>query len=372
MRLHRTAAALLAVAVVTLGAVGPHPATAERPPRPARERPHPTVVDPGHRPWGEALGPHEVEALQHRARGRRSTPPVTTGNVLLRNGRLTALPDVPGAELTAHRGLNDRGQTVGPYIDADGTPHGFLHTPSHKRDGRFRTIDIPGAQFAVPYDVNNRGQIVGIYVDEGAAPGPDGLFPPGAQHAFLWDRGKVTIVDPPDTVNAPNAYSINDRGQIVGVRIDPSGNQIGFLHQPDGRYVTLDPPGAAESKAFGINDRGQVVGPYLDDSAVPGPDGLYPAGSLHGYLWDHGRYKRLDVPGARATVAAGINDRGDVVGEVKDANGRIRGFARLGGRYRFVDGPGDGNTSLAVDINDRGDILIPAPGVVEGLVDLVE
>jgi hypothetical protein len=42
--------------------------------------------------------------------------------------------------------------------------------------------------------------------------------------------------------------------------------------------------------------------------------GRYPALSLHGYMWDGGRYERLDVPGARATAAADINNRGDVVG----------------------------------------------------------
>jgi hypothetical protein len=94
--------------------------------------------------------------------------------------------------------------------------------------------------------------------------------------------------------------------------------------------------------------------------------------SLHGYLWEGGRYERLDVPGTRATAAADINNRGDVVGEVKDADGRIRGFARLGGRYRFVDGPGEGNTSYPIHVNDQGDILVPAPGTIEGLVDLVE
>jgi hypothetical protein len=60
------------------------------------------------------------------------------------------------------------------------------------------------------------------------------------------------------------------------------------------------------------------------------------------------------------------------VGEVKDAHGRIRGFARLRGRYTFVDGPGEGNTSFPIHVNDRGDMLIPAPGTIEGLVDLVQ
>jgi hypothetical protein len=111
---------------------------------------------------------------------------------------------------------------------------------------------------------------------------------------------------------------------------------------------------------------------YLDDDAVPGPDGRYPRRSLHGYLWDRGRYERLDVPHARATAAADINNRGDVVGEVKDADGRIRGFARLRARYTFVDGPGEGNTSFPIHVNDRGDMLVPAAGTIEGLVDLVK
>jgi hypothetical protein len=156
------------------------------------------------------------------------------------------------------------------------------------------------------------------------------------------------------------------------VRVDESGNQIGFLRQPDGRYVTIDPPGAAQTRRSASTTGGQVVGIYLDDDAVPGPDGLYPARSLYGYLWDRGRYQRLDVPGARATAAADINNRGHVVGDVKDADGGMRGFVRLRGRYRFVDGPGVGNTSFPIHVNDRGDMLIPAPGAIEGLVDLVE
>jgi uncharacterized membrane protein len=320
--------------------------------------------------------------LSPDARGRRPTPGVTTGNVLLRNGRFTSLPDAPGAQVTVHRGLNDRGpdrgclhrrrRRIGPdgLYPADAV-HGFIYTPSHSRNPRFETLDIPGAQYAVPYDINNRGQIVGVYLDEGVVPGPDGLPPPGAQHAFLWDRGEVTVIDPPDTVNAPNAYSINDRGEIVGVRVVADVGQVGFVRQPDGRYVTLDPPGGAENKALGINDRGQVVGAYLDDGAEPGPDGLFAAGTIHGYMWDDGRYTRLDVPGARATVAEDIDNRGQIVGDVKDAAGRIRGFLRTRGTYTLVDAPGDRTDSIAIHTNDRGDILIPAPGTIEAVSNIV-
>jgi uncharacterized membrane protein len=172
--------------------------------------------------------------------------------------------------------------------------------------------------------------------------------------------------------HAPNAYSINDRGDIVGVRVVADGGRLGYLHQPDGRYVTLDPPGGAENKALGINDRGQVVGAYLDDGAEPGPDGLYVAGTIHGYRWDDGRYTRLDVPGARATVAEDIDNRGQIIGDVKDAAaGRIRGFLRTRGTYSLVDGPGDRSDSIAIHTNDRGDILIPVPGTIEAVSNIV-
>ncbi|MGH9225644.1 MAG: hypothetical protein ACRD2W_18085 [Acidimicrobiales bacterium] len=108
---------------------------------------------------------------------------------------------------------------------------------------------------------------------------------------------------------------------LAGSRHFADGTQLGYLRQPDGDYVTLDPPGGAESKALGINNRCRIVG------------------------------------------------------EVKDAGGRIRGFlhglARWWWTYRLVDGPGNPGESMAIDINDRGDILIPAPGSIEHLVDLV-
>jgi hypothetical protein len=339
-----------------------------------------------------AAGDAPMEMARPQAGGRRPDPQATSGNLLVHDGRFRSLPDAPGALITVHRGLDGLGRTVGTYIDDGAVPgpdgffpaetiHGFVYD-----HGRFRTIDIPGL-VAFPYDINNRGQIVGVYVDPNAVPGPDGLPPPGAQHAFLWERGRVTIIDPPDTVYAPNAYSINDRGQVVGVRIGADGHQIGFLRQNDGTYVDLDPPGASENKALGINDRGEVVGAYLDDGAEPGPDGLYDPGTVHGYRWQDGRYTRLDVPGARASVAFDIDNRGRIVGDFKDADGQIRGFihddtgSRSGpdghgrrdrrDRYTVIDGPGERSDTLIIHNNDRGDAVIPAPGTIDAIENIV-
>jgi len=69
--------------------------------------------------------------------------------------------DVPGANYTEAIGINNTGQIVGRYDDADGTPHGFLRDV----DGSFTTLDVPGARFTFAIGINDAGQIVGLYLD---------------------------------------------------------------------------------------------------------------------------------------------------------------------------------------------------------------
>ena len=68
-------------------------------------------------------------------------------------------------------------------------------------------------------------------------------------------------------------------------------------------FTTIDVPGAVATLAQGINDHGQIVGEYLDGITGPG----------HGPLLD-GTFTTIDVPGASFTVARGINNRGQIVG----------------------------------------------------------
>ena len=73
-------------------------------------------------------------------------------------------------------------------------------------------------------------------------------------------------------------------------------------------FTTIDIPGATVIQAFGINNRGQIVGRYI------------PVGGrfLRSYVLDHGTFTTIDAPGAGSagTVLSGINDRGDIVGNV--------------------------------------------------------
>ena len=43
-------------------------------------------------------------------------------------------------------------------------------------------------------------------------------------------------------------------------------------------------------------------------------------------MYRHGQLTTIDYPGAQATAAVGINERGDIVGGYIDAAGKPRGY----------------------------------------------
>jgi hypothetical protein len=71
-------------------------------------------------------------------------------------------------------------------------------------NGVFTTIDVPGAVRTQPFVINTRGQMVGAYQDAKGTP-----------HGVLVDKGVFTPIDPPGAFQT-TAVDMNDRGQIVG------------------------------------------------------------------------------------------------------------------------------------------------------------
>jgi probable HAF family extracellular repeat protein len=117
-----------------------------------------------------------------------------------------------------------------------------------------------------------------------------------------------------------------------------------------GRYRTFRFPGARSTLAAKINDGGQITGTYSNTADDPRENPT-------GFLRDaRGRYTRIAVPGAVTTTAVGVNNRGQVVGQYQDADGRIHGYVWERGRITTIDVPGAAASSL-VDINDRGQLL---------------
>jgi probable HAF family extracellular repeat protein len=174
------------------------------------------------------------------------------------NGEYTLL-DVPGANLTRARGINDDGDVVGGYRDSiTGRYHGFHW---EETDGLFSTIDVPFPDATTTIEllrVNNAGQMVGTYLN-GSVPAHD--------HGFLYDNGVFTSIDVPDAEGTIPA-GINDQGQIVGFYTDTLGSHHGFLLD-NGTFTTIDAPfpGVILTDAYGINNQGQVVGRFITNGS---------------------------------------------------------------------------------------------------------
>ncbi len=255
----------------------------------------------------------------------------------------TTSPHVPTASLAAHDeyvvidlgtlggsfsrpgeagAINTSGQVVGVSTTATGETHAFLWN-------RGVMIDL-GAPGEVSYAdaINEKGQVIGSWYSD--------CTPSCARGGFVWERGVRTDLD-----MVPSA--INDVGQIVGY--SPGFPGHGYLWERD---VTTDL--GTLTLPFAINNAGQIVG-----SNGTGP--------LQALLWERGVVTELGTLGGPSSQARAINNRGQVVGNVRTATGEYHAFlwhmgaptdlGTLGGAYSSV-APGD---NVPGAINDQGLIV---------------
>ena len=272
-------------------------------------------------------------------------PPANTFHAfLLDDGEFITI-DPPGAsgELTFAIGINDHVRSWATTLDACGTLHGFLRD----RKGVFTTIDHPDSPLGTAaLDINNRGQIVGTYADAEET-----------THGFLLDKGVFTAIDFPGA-SFTEAVGINGRGQIVGFYLDAEGTIHGFLRdrgrgarRDEGVFTTIELPGALATSADDINNRGQIVGTYSEVSNTR------PLDAPRAYLLDDGAFTLIDAFGAENTQIGRINDRGEFVGAYFDAGGPTLGFLRdRKGVFTTIEVPGAEQTGAA-GINNRGQIV---------------
>jgi probable HAF family extracellular repeat protein len=161
--------------------------------------------------------------------------------------------------------------------------------------------------------INDGGQIVG-FAENGAL---DSTCPPGTTNnrialPVLWEKGTAKALPLVGNDTDGDAFWINDQGQAVGY----SGNCTTALHGVSWENGIVSPlldlgTGAI---AQGINNRGQIVG------QVGSPDGT----TFYAAVWQNGADGAVTnlrtPPGDAAAFASGINDRGQVVGSSLDSN----------------------------------------------------
>jgi probable HAF family extracellular repeat protein len=129
--------------------------------------------------------------------------------------------DATSAGETFATGINNVGQIVGYYIDGLGT-HGFLYNPN---SGTYTTLDAPGSVngpgglIGTPASgINDAGQIVGRYEDANLK-----------IHGFLYSNGSYITLDDPLAPAITLAFGINDAGQIAGTYHSIQNSTHGFL-----------------------------------------------------------------------------------------------------------------------------------------------
>jgi probable HAF family extracellular repeat protein len=199
-------------------------------------------------------------------------PASESGFVRDERGRLTVF-DVPGARGTEAVKINDRGQIAGSYsqdtpiVNDSARSRGYLMD----RGGTVVTIDVPGAEAGTAAGgLNNRGQVVGCFFDAD-----------GTRHGFIWERGRITRVDMPGA-ESTTLIDINDRGQIVGQFVAGGGTTLGSFLWEKGRFTRIAAPGAPITAPFDVNNRGQIAGATLDAPDLTGARGFVLRSGVNG------------------------------------------------------------------------------------------
>jgi hypothetical protein len=161
-------------------------------------------------------------------------------------------------------------------------------------------------------------------------------------NGFSYASGVYTDVIVPGATAGTTAYGLNTAGDIVGSFADNVG-QHGFLYTlTSNSYTTLDVPGATATLAVGINDSNTITFEWVNGSFV-----------FSGAILKSHHYTILNVPGMSQSKARGINVHGWIDFNAQDPSGVWHGFLYKNGTFTQFDVANATNT-YSFGINSSG------------------
>jgi probable HAF family extracellular repeat protein len=222
-----------------------------------------------------------------------------------------------------------------------------------------------GGSFSEGHGLNNSSSVPGQAFVSGDT----------ALHAFLWRKGTITdlgTLGGPDSLVSIANHSINQKDAVVGVSElstpDPNGEDfcglgtflicLPFVWE-NGAMAPLPTLGGNNGQASGINNQGQIAGQV--EAASPDPCSPF-ALQIEAVIWKDGEIQQILPPldgGSTATGASAINDNGDVVGLSGCITTVVHGVLWHHGKPIDLGtlGGSIGLPSIPFDINNRGQIV---------------
>jgi probable HAF family extracellular repeat protein len=163
----------------------------------------------------------------------------------------------------------------------------------------------------------------------------------GDYHAFLWVSGLMSDLGVSASSYESQTGKINSSGVIAGTQTGGAGTQASYWS--GGAYSSL---GGVGSSASGINDAGQIVGQLTaansQGHAFRASGGsIQDLGTLQGGTWS----SAYDINSGGSAVGYGDTPNGSFRGFVTNADGGMSALGTLGGR-----------NSYAMAINDAGQV----------------
>ncbi|NOG55425.1 MAG: hypothetical protein HND57_14075 [Planctomycetes bacterium] len=297
-----------------------------------------------------------------------------TAPLMAQHGRDTVLTDLGtlGGSTSRAFAINDSGYVTGGADLEDGVWHTFASCGCQMLD----LGSLDGYRYSFGNDINNKGQIVGqsYYLYDGEATvwsfchieslglygnnprsearaiNNDGNIVGYAwddrEYAFatplLWAGGQAVDLGTLDEHTGGRAQDINNKGTIIGVCWDESQTvTTAWIKTRDGLMTALRGLGGSEAAADAINDRGDVVGSVHDAQQVE-----YPV------LWHNGVLVLLETIEGRDARATGINNNEMIVGYVLAEDG----FHSSAALWRFGS-LSILNEMLPPDLRDEWDLV---------------
>jgi len=191
---------------------------------------------------------------------------------------------------------------------------------------RYKVIELP----LRPFRVSNSGELVGNTDKNQAA---------------TWTlQGGLRLLPGLQGFPESEARGSNQSGDVVGF-FRNSAQSRAFVYRR-GKLLMLV---GDHSRALAVNDSDQIAG----ESAVPGKALVSPV------LWK--KESMADLGGCCGGAARGMNNHGQIIGDVYDQDGRYRAVLWDGSQgMRYLGS--DNHYSSAIAINDSGHVLVQELG----------